>query len=384
MTSRRSKRAKLSKASVQEIATKIVSSSGTGSVDLAEKALQQVTLLPELELHSERRKFLEIIEEQCREEFDNLLSSLCQKYSALYRLCQGGNCYLKFQIEWHDFLRSVAAYVAEQSTSDAQVVDYENSESPVANSWLSLVTSVQCNLSLSKETQFAMFHAFARHVYHHMHEKAIAISAKPSPDVPVLYSDVETPGNNLESLIRMCGSQLTRLQNVKMKELERLNKKTTSSLKVQDIQQQIALIEEACMTTENKDAENIKPLLPVCDEGGMRFPCDKLFPFLREFDSVVREEVNYKQFHKLGQSAFQSMQLRMESQKDRLFPLFAGCFSKYTTTTIKEVYTMLFQKMLNLRKKDLEKSWERLDMQNGKNITLNLRDQLKPYATRQK
>ena len=116
----------------------------------------------------------------------------------------------------------------------------------------------------------------------------------------------------------------------------------------------------------------------------MRFPCENFFPFLREFDSVVREEVNSETFHKFGQSAFQSMQLRMESKKDRLLPLFAGCFTKYTNTTVTKVYNMLFDKMVNLRKKDMEKSWKRLDMQKGKNITLNLRDQLKPYTARQK
>jgi hypothetical protein len=113
---------------------------------------------------------LEIVQEQCSGELGNLVSSLCQKYSTLYESCHGKDGYLKFQIGWHDYLRSVAASVDIQSTSDAQVDDSQDSTSPVANAWLSLVTTVQSavGLPLSTETQFAMLHAFARQVYHHM------------------------------------------------------------------------------------------------------------------------------------------------------------------------------------------------------------------------
>ena len=47
------------------VTIKIVGSSGTESVDLAEKALQHIALLPDLELYSERRKVLDKIGEQC-------------------------------------------------------------------------------------------------------------------------------------------------------------------------------------------------------------------------------------------------------------------------------------------------------------------------------
>ena len=47
-----------------------------------------------------------------------------------------------------------------------------------------------------------------------------------------------------------------------------------------------------------------------------------------------------------------------------------------------EVYTLLFDKMVNLRKKEMERSWERLDTHN--NVTLNLTDELKPLAAQQK
>jgi hypothetical protein len=85
---------------------------------------------------------------------------------------------------------------------------------------------------------------------------------------------------------------------VKTKELKRLNtsKTASTSMKSRDVEEQIALIEEACLTKDDKDNPLVKVTLPVCDEGGMWFPCQNLFPFLCEFDSVARQEINYHTF----------------------------------------------------------------------------------------
>ncbi len=194
-----------------------------------------------------------------------------------------------------------------QSILDAQVDDCEDSASPVANSWLSVVTTVQSNLTLITKTQFAMLHAIARQVYQHMHGKTLAVANPSAVDQPTPLSH-SSEANDIEPLIRMCGSQLTRLHTVKMKELERLNKTASSSVKFRDVEEQVILIEEPCLTKDGKDNLLIKPILPVCDEDGMCFPCQNLFSFLREFDSVARQEINYHILHKFGELAFKSMQ----------------------------------------------------------------------------
>ena len=52
---------------------------------------------------------------------------------------------------------------------------------------------------------------------------------------------------------------------------------------------------------------------------------------------------------------------------------------------VMDIYSALFDKMVNLRKKDMEKSWERkLVRQSGSQVTLNLLDELKPYAAKKK
>ena len=45
--------------------------------------------------------------------------------------------------------------------------------------------------------------------------------------------------------------------------------------------------------------------LPVSDEGGMRFPRREFFPFLKEFDTIIRSEINYMTFENHGNKLFQ-------------------------------------------------------------------------------
>ena len=58
--------------------------------------------------------------------------------------CHGKDSYMKLQVKWHDYIRSVASFVYAQSDTDAQVIpdsdgECDASTSPVANAWLSLV-----------------------------------------------------------------------------------------------------------------------------------------------------------------------------------------------------------------------------------------------------
>lgn len=88
---RRSKRGPtLTLSSVKAVATALFTS--IVIEDLTESILKK---LPSSLDYLERKKFLEIILEQC---IRSLVSSLCQKYSTLYGSCHGKDGYLKFQI----------------------------------------------------------------------------------------------------------------------------------------------------------------------------------------------------------------------------------------------------------------------------------------------
>ena len=87
-------------------------------------------------------------------------------------------------------------------------------------------------------------------------------------------------------------------------------------------------------------------------------------------------------FTSLDRSLSNQCKLEWNKNKDRLLPLFSSFFEKFSNATITEVYTSLFDRMVNLRKKEMEKSWERLDTH--KNVTLNLRDELKPFVAKRK
>ena len=80
--------------------------------------------------------------------------------------------------------------------------------------------------------------------------------------------------------------------------------------------------------------------------------------------------------------------MKAAEEKDRLFDMFQkqGISHSFKEESVRTVYDLLFTKMLNLRKKDMQTSWERIQThkKGGKAITLNLRDELKPYATKRK
>ena len=69
----------------------------------------------------------------------------------------------------------------------------------------------------------------------------------------------------------------------------------------------------------------------------------------------------------------------MNPHKDKLYPVFAKSFPTFSKAVTRDSYNLLFDKMLNLWKKDMEHSWE---WQKGTAVTLNLRDELKPYASK--
>lgn len=138
-----SKLKRLNKSSVSRVAEAIIPSENSCE-NLATTILQQTAELPWFELYPERKQFLSIVETECNDEFTTLVSSLCDKYSEMLKSFRGKLAFLDLQIQWHQFIRSVAAFVETQATEDAQLdTDYEEaaSNSPVANAWLSIVTA---------------------------------------------------------------------------------------------------------------------------------------------------------------------------------------------------------------------------------------------------
>ena len=95
----------------------------------------------------------------------------------------------------------------------------------------------------------------------------------------------------------MCGSQLQGTYKKKLNEAKRARQKSL-------LEEQLALIDNICMNQEEKALAHA--YLPITDGGGMRFPRREFFPFLKEFDSIVRSELNYTTFTKHGQKLFQA------------------------------------------------------------------------------
>jgi hypothetical protein len=67
----------------------------------------------------------------------------------------------------------------------------------------------------------------------------------------------------MTSLIRMCGSRLSRILTVKKKEFDKASRRATGSKKAKHIDEHIQLFHSMCMSQNDKD---INKSLPTCDE----------------------------------------------------------------------------------------------------------------------
>ncbi len=76
----------------------------------------------------------------------------------------------------------------------------------------------------------------------------------------------------------------------------------------------------------------------------------------------------------------QAVKYILTTEKDALFRSFTSQLShEFRESTVKSIYSLLFDKMANLRKKDMEKSMDRFKNYNKcTSVALNLRDELKP------
>ena len=295
-----SKLKRLNKSSVSRVAKAIIPSENSCE-NLATTILQQTAELPWFELYPERKQFLSIIDTECNDEFTTLVSSLCDKYSEMLKSFRGKLAFLDLQIQWHQFIRSVAAFVETQATEDAQLdTEYEAaSNSPVANAWLSIVTAASSHEIPNKATQFTVLHQFGSCIYLHQHAKALETTNAASVEDTTTHDITDNVGdeNSIVALIRMCGSQLQGTYKKKLNEAKRARQKSS-------LEEQLALIDNICMNQEEKALAHA--YLPITDGGGMRFPRREFFPFLKEFDSIVRSELNYTTFTKHGQKLFQA------------------------------------------------------------------------------
>ena len=296
---------KLSKSAVAEVSQTVQS---TNFQELATIVLEKVATLPQLQLFPERRVLIDVIKNEHEDTFVSLVEALGCQYSTLYGSFKGKDAYLDLQINWYDYVRSLAADVEIQSLEDAQV---ELSLSPGTSEWLTIVTAALCKEDISKATQFAMLHEFARLVYLKQHatvlEEAQGMTAGSSKETTTSSDSLIDPvpcrieANPLEPLIRMCGSQLQRMHTVTTTEIKRLK---PSSHKYTNLNEQLQVIEALSMTEADKN-EEIKTLLPSTDRGRMRFPKRVLYPFLQRFDTFVQQELNYGSFQKHGKELFQ-------------------------------------------------------------------------------
>ena len=176
----------------------------------------------------------------------------------------------------------------------------EELSSPTACAWTTIVMAVSLQVeSISKDTHFAMLHDIAKIVYRNQHSVLLEEMGN-LDDQCAIVQDTLPQANSLESLLRMCGSQLHSIHAVKTKELQRLNLKRSST---SQIQKQISFVDHLCMDEDEK--QMMKSHLPSADRGKMKFPINRLHSFLNHFDVSMLKVLNYKKFESHGYNLFQ-------------------------------------------------------------------------------
>ncbi len=123
-----------------------------------------------------------------------------------------------------------------------------DTENPTINAWASLVIAVSLKVDISSDTQFAqfaLFHDIAIIVYRSQHLVLLEEIGSPESVPPTVVHQ----SNTLESLLRMCGSQLHSIYTVKTKELKRKQSTESSTSEIVD---QISFVNYLCMNEEHK------------------------------------------------------------------------------------------------------------------------------------
>ena len=107
---------KISKKVKESVADEVAT--GCDYVQLGETIIASISALPQLELYPDRKVFLEVIKGECKETLINLIQSLSNKYCTLYKNLKGKDAYINLQIQWFDYIRSMAVYAQEQCIED--------------------------------------------------------------------------------------------------------------------------------------------------------------------------------------------------------------------------------------------------------------------------
>ena len=360
--------------------------------DLAVNILCTLKKGHHIDLVSGRRRFIEVLEENSTL-LSELVTSIEADYVELYKTLKGRH-YSDFQIKWLGHIRHVAEYGYALATMDAQPIDEDDVYLPSSESfhkWASICLEfVSSGEDVCVDNNYIMLHQIAKEVYNS--KQSQVLESKESQTV----GDASTSGQNLsvptqssdDSLFRMCGAEIARMIRVKSEQLQKQIRGDTPCDKIASLETEIHFLKSLCV--RNEDKSQLKRIIPKgvqnLDLGYLWVPIPSLQPFLVGVDEAFRRHVNSTEFHKYGCHLFEAVTSKFVEERKQLLPQFCSCIgiSSLPSPEAHLVYEQLFTKMINLRKEDWKNSNERLQSKQGKraDVTLMLRDQLKPFVAR--
>ena len=386
MSSKQPKK-KVKKLKVKEVAT-VAKAISAPKQDLAAEIVCELKKGHHVDFFSDRRELVQMLGEKCTL-LSELVVSLEADYASLYKTLQGRH-YADFQMRWLEHIRHVAEYGYALATMDAQVVDQDASCLPSSESfakWASICLEYTSHSTedLGMDSNYIMLHQIGKEVYNSkqmqvLESKQVLASADLSghnPRTPVQSSD--------DSLFRMCGAEIARMIRVKTEQLQK-GRSGVPHRRTATMEKEIRFLKSLCVRNEDKGSlqDSIPKGVQNLDLGYLWVPLPSLRPFLVSVDEAFRRHVNNAEFRKHGSHIFEVVAAKFVEERKKILPQFCSCLGYHSlpSSEAHAVYEELFTKMINLRKEDWKNSNERVLSMKGKrsNVTLMLRDELKPFA----
>lgn len=346
-----------------------------------------------LDLFVDRKQLVELLEQKSTI-FEELVASISSDYTTLYKSLKGRQ-YADFQLKWLDHVRQVAEYGFSLAAMDAQVDDCDDFCLPNSASfakWASVCIEYTSKYSESLDTEinYIMLHWIAKEVFNSMQTQVYECkqdtAASSSTEGTPIHEATHTSD---DGLFRMCGAELARMIKVKSDQIRKL-KHGTACHDIDMLKKEVAFLKSLCIRNEEKYQmqESIPTGVQNLDKGYLWVPLPALKPFLVGVDQAFRKHVNNREFKKHGSHLFEVAEPKFLDERKNMIPLFCSCLgcSSSLSPEAMSVYESLFTKMINLRKEDWKNTNERVELNKGtrSNVTLMLRDELKPHAAKRR
>ena len=280
-------------------------SSDLDVTQLSKLVMDSLQQSPQMKMQefSPRARFLaNISSEGVQKMFNAFLERLSKYYCILVVQERSTTKYAAFQIHWLQSIKAIVTYGENLALNSGQIEDEQMTKDE-----LMLAEDVAGIILQSFDTQcdekdiLIMFQTIARVVFHY--QQSNAVSLKEGENCEGVMSEEQLKSDSDDALLRVAGSQLHRMINVRKEHLKRKDRTEESMATIRD---ELEFLKVISMDTTQK--ESLPVSLKSTELGGRTFPLVELIPFVRHIVLSVRREINGDTFKRYGERLFQVLE----------------------------------------------------------------------------